>query len=226
MPGDGHYSTTWQYCWWAPGCVDRMVRARNGQIHLLNCYWNSGVAKNAINLTAGDLGTTVYVEGGVFACSGNVANLGSGSIGIAFVNCINGGSNSGSAPRPSYSYTVTPVGNVVGAVTSTQCGAGATLLVTSAGVISSSCNTSVVAHPAAGNDKGCPAFVDHAMNVIFSAASSSDARVTLYSMIGREVCSVAKAEHTRRQLRGLNAGAYIVKAQDAGRITLSKIVVK
>jgi pectate lyase len=226
VPGDGHYSTTWQYCWWTSGCVDRMVRARNGQIHLLNCYWNSSVAKNAINLTAGDNGTTVYVEGGVFACSGKIANLGSGSIGIAFVNCTNGGSNSGSAPKPSYSYTATPVGNVVSAVTNAQCGAGATLLVTAAGVLSSSCNTSAVTHLPASDGNGCPAFIDHAMNIIFSAVSSANARVTLYSMTGREVCSIAKAANTRMQLSGLNAGVYIVKAQDNNGITLSRIVVK
>ncbi|MBN1127609.1 MAG: T9SS type A sorting domain-containing protein [Chitinispirillaceae bacterium] len=225
-PSDGRYSITWQCCWWAQGCVDRMVRARNGQIHMLNCYWNSNVTKNAINLTAGDNGTVVYVESGVFACSGNKVTLGSGSIGIAFVNCTNGGSNAGSAPKPSYSYTVTPVGNVVSTVTNAQCGAGATLQVTAAGVISSSCGTSEVSRQASRDLSNCPAFVDHDMNIVFSTTSSPDARVAVYSMSGQRVYSVTRGASLRLKLPALNAGVYIVRAQDGNAISLGRFVAK
>lgn len=131
---------TWQYCWWAPGCVERMVRARNAQLHQLNCYWNSPNTNKAIGLSAGVAGCSDYVESGVFACSGTVSDLSyGGSPTIAFVNCTGGGSNVGTVAKPSYSYEVTPVGQVVAAVTNSTCGAGATLLVTATGAISASC---------------------------------------------------------------------------------------
>ena len=60
-PSDGHYSITWQNCWWADGNKDRMVRGRNVELHILNCYWSSQVASNNISLTAGDIGCTCYV---------------------------------------------------------------------------------------------------------------------------------------------------------------------
>jgi len=131
---------TWQYCWWAPGCVERMVRARNAQLHQLNCYWNSPNTNKAIGLSAGVAGCSDYVESGVFACSGTISDLSyGGSPTINFINCTGGGSNVGTVTKPSYSYEVTPVGLVVAAVTNSTCGAGATLLVTTSGAISASC---------------------------------------------------------------------------------------
>ena len=41
FPSDGHYSITFQNCYWADGCKERMPRARNAEIHLLNCYYNT-----------------------------------------------------------------------------------------------------------------------------------------------------------------------------------------
>ena len=144
-PSDGSRNMTWQYCWWAQGCVERMVRARNATLHQLNCYWNSSVTNKCIGLSAGDKGCSDYVESGVFAASGTVADLSyGGSPTIAFVNCTGGGSNVGTVNKPSYSYEVTPVGSLVSAITGT-CGAGATLQVTTAGVVSASCGTSNVA---------------------------------------------------------------------------------
>jgi pectate lyase len=144
-PSDGLRNITWQYCWWAQGCRERMVRARNATLHQLNCYWNSSVTNKAIGLSAGTKGCSDYVESGVFAIPGTVADLSyGGSPTIAFVNCTGGGSNVGTVNKPSYSYEVTPVGSVVSAVTNTSCGAGATLQVTTAGVVSASCGTSNV----------------------------------------------------------------------------------
>ncbi|HEX6427358.1 MAG TPA: hypothetical protein VF008_06710, partial [Niastella sp.] len=140
-PQDAHYSTTWQNCWWAPGVKARMVRARNGEIHLLNCYWNSPETADAIGITAGTFGTTVYVEGGVFniPATGKVADLGPGAIAIKFQDCIGGSANYGSVNPPPYEYTAMPSGEVVAAITNASCGAGATLFVTGTGEVYSSC---------------------------------------------------------------------------------------
>jgi pectate lyase len=141
FPTDGRYSTTWQNCWWGPGVKARMVRARNGEIHMLNCYWNSAETADAIGLTAGSNGTTVYVEGGVFniPVTGKVSDLGPGAIAIKFQDCVSGSSDYGTVNRPPYEYTAMPSGEVVAAVTNATCGAGATLYVTETGEVYSSC---------------------------------------------------------------------------------------
>lgn len=138
-PVDGHYSITWQNCWWAEGCVARMVRGRNTEIHILNCYWNSQVTSGAIGLTAGSNGSTCYVEGGVFACTGKVSDISTGNISINFVDCKNGGVNIGTVSAPTYEYTTLTADEVVSAVTSSDCGAGASLVVTESGEVYSGC---------------------------------------------------------------------------------------
>lgn len=139
----GPRKVTWQYCWWADGCVQRMVRARNATLHQVNCYWNSKATTTAIGLGAGIAGCSDYVESGVFACSGKISDLSyGGSPTIAFVNCTGGGSNVGTVAKPTYTYELTPIGSVVAAVTNSTCGAGATLLVTTAGAVSApNCGT-------------------------------------------------------------------------------------
>ncbi|MEO7313150.1 MAG: T9SS type A sorting domain-containing protein [Chitinophagaceae bacterium] len=134
-PLDGHYSTTWQNCWWAQGVKARMVRARNGEIHMLNCYWNSQDAADVIGLTAGTNGTTTYVEGGVFNvnATATIGDLGTGAISIKFVDCVGGSNNYGSVNPPPYEYTPMPSADVQAAVTNPVCGAGATLYVTETG---------------------------------------------------------------------------------------------
>ena len=140
-PKDGHYSTTWQNCWWAPGVKARMVRARNGEIHLLNCFWNSPETADAIGITAGTFGTRVYVEGGVFElpATAKVSDLGPGDIGIKFQDCINGASTYGTVEPPPYEYVAMSSSDVKAAITDGNCGAGATLYVTESGEVYSSC---------------------------------------------------------------------------------------
>ncbi|MBN1187930.1 MAG: T9SS type A sorting domain-containing protein [Bacteroidales bacterium] len=138
-PADGHYSITWQNCWWAQGCVARMIRGRNTEVHMLNCYWNSPDTKDAIGLTAGTNGSTVYVEGGVFDIPGDPADIGSGSISIHFTDCVDGGINVGTVDPPLYEYIPMASGEVISAVTTADCGAGATLIVTESGEVYSGC---------------------------------------------------------------------------------------
>ncbi len=140
-PTDGHYSITWQNCWWTKGVVARMIRGRNTEVHMLNCYWNSPETDDAIGLTAGTNGSTVYVEGGVFDIpdKANVVDIGSGSIAVNFVNCIGKIKNYGTVSSPDYEYRIMPVEEVVAAVAHPVCGAGATLMVSASGEVFSGC---------------------------------------------------------------------------------------
>jgi pectate lyase len=147
-PSDKQYSITWQYCWWAEGCVERQVRARNAQLHMLNCFWNSSVAKKCIGLEDGSngKGTQCYIEGGVFDTPSSTKNIDvsyGGSPDVTIKDCIgnNLSNNSSTVSKPSYSYRALSSSKVKAAVTS-SCGAGATLNVSASGAISSSCSGS------------------------------------------------------------------------------------
>ncbi|MDX2190447.1 MAG: T9SS type A sorting domain-containing protein [Bacteroidota bacterium] len=152
-PSDGHYSITWQNCWWSNGCKERMPRARNAELHMLNCYWNTDISGSlAIGIGGGDNNSTCYVENSNFAKVSTVfkdySSSDGGSVKVTFSNCLNAVSNIGSAvPKPSYSTSSFPASNVETAVTDPNCGAGATLQVTSQGVISSKCITTGLASP-------------------------------------------------------------------------------
>lgn len=143
-PADGHYSITFQYCYWGNGCAQRMPRARNAELHILNCYYNVTDVSSAlaIGLGAGSKGTTCYVEGTNFKKIGRVVDTSYDKtdkmVAVNFVNCLNGAANSGTVSQPSYSYTALDANLVEAAVTS-ACGAGATLDVSLDGKISSPC---------------------------------------------------------------------------------------
>ena len=147
-PADGHFSVTFQNCYWADGCKDRMPRARNAELHILNCYYNTvGVSNsNAIGLGGGVNNLTCYVENTDFAYVGSVyKNYNStdgGTVSLQFDGCLNGVADVGTVAKPSYNYTVLPVSDVATYVTDSSCGAGATLQVTTAGEISSNCDNS------------------------------------------------------------------------------------
>ena len=59
----GHLRTTFQYCWWGEGCRERMPRVRYGQIHLVNCLYDSSVANYCIGV---GLEANILVEESVF----------------------------------------------------------------------------------------------------------------------------------------------------------------
>jgi pectate lyase len=209
VPADGKYSITWLNCWWADGCVDRMARARNAQLDMLNCYWNSKVASKNIHLSPGTNGTYVYVENGVFQCSGDIVNFEkTGNNNVKFVNCSGGVANTGSVSAPSYSWTSTPVGTVVSMVTNATCGAGATLKVTAAGALSSGCSvTEVLESSGAKNENLLPGFKN--FSNCFSSTGSDEIALTIYSMNGQAVSTTrgqAKASIDR-----LTPGIYFVK---------------
>ena len=141
FPADGHYSITFQNCYWATGCKERMPRARNAQLHILSCFYSVGTSSSkAIGLGGGDNNSTCYVENTNFSNVTNVytsyISTDGGTVALKFSNCQNNSANIGTVTAPSYSTTPIPLNLVQSYLTDTTCGAGATLQVTSAGVIS------------------------------------------------------------------------------------------
>ncbi|MBU4537493.1 MAG: T9SS type A sorting domain-containing protein [Weeksellaceae bacterium] len=145
-PADGHYSITYQSCYWADGCRERMPRARNAELHILNCYYNTNVSGAVgLGLGGGTKNSTVYVENTNYAKIStffkSYVSTDGGSIAVNYINslsgagAIGGGSNIGTVSPPNYAYTVIPTENVAAYVPDPGCGAGATLQVTESGVI-------------------------------------------------------------------------------------------
>ena len=140
-PSDGTYNFTWAYCWWDNGCKERMIRCRNAELHFLNCYWNSSVA----NYYVGPENAKAYFEGCTFEGKANtkdkIFKSYGGTNACKFVDCSgNLPSNSGTVSAPGYSYTASGFAEAKTAVTKPTCGAGATLTVTTAGAVTSSCD--------------------------------------------------------------------------------------
>lgn len=141
-PSDGTYNITYGFCWWDEGCKQRMTRCRNCLLHFLNCYWNSSVADYYV----GPENAKCYFEGCTFAGKANSASkiwsvYGGSTNSCKFVNCTgNLPSNSGSVSAPSYAYDALSAAEAKNYVTNSSCGAGATLTVTNAGEVSSSCD--------------------------------------------------------------------------------------
>lgn len=140
-PADGHYSITFLGCYWADGCKERMPRARNAELHILNCYYNTTVSgSKAIGLGGGTNNATCYVENTHFARIGSAfasyVSTDGGTASVKFVNCLGGSADVGTVATPTYTTNPIAVTDVAAAVTDTGCGAGATLQVTTNGTIS------------------------------------------------------------------------------------------
>jgi pectate lyase len=134
-PADGHFSITFQFNWWSDGCRERMPRARNAQLHILNNLYDTSVTDStALGFSEGNNGLTAYVEGCYFKRIGKVMKADyKGTPSITFVNCLNGTSNVGdTVGKPSYSYSAISASEVEAAITG-ACGAGQTLKVDSSG---------------------------------------------------------------------------------------------
>lgn len=138
-PTDGKYSITWMNCWWAEGCVERMTRARNAELHFLNCYWNSSVAKVNLGLE----NCNAYVENSTFTKASSIIYKSyGGTINVKFAGCTGSvPANVGTISAPTYAYTALAGTSTVSALTNATCGAGATLLVNpTTGAISTPCS--------------------------------------------------------------------------------------
>lgn len=237
FPSDGHYSITFQNCYWSDGCKERMPRARNAELHILNCYYNTNVASSlAIGLGGGDKNTTCYVENTDFAKITNVSStsyIGSdgGTVGLAFSGCLNkANSISGTVSKPTYSYTVLPVANVASYVTNVTCGSGATLSVTASGVISTACpNLSIEGHT---KKVGYiyPTTVDTILNVDLEDNLSGELTIHIFSTEGKNVFTqfkkVSPSEKLSFNISNLPKGLYLCNLISGETSTSLKFIKK
>ncbi|KRD58080.1 pectate lyase [Flavobacterium sp. Root935] len=234
-PADGHYSITFKNCYWAEGCKERMPRARNAELHILNCYYNTSVSGSlAIGLGGGNNNTTCYVEGTDFAKIGtafkNYVSTDGGTIGVAFTDCLNAPASSGTAvTKPSYAYTVLPIANVAGFISNSSCGAGATLQVTAQGALSTSCNNLGLNENTNNLDlKYYPSVINRLLNIDFSSTDNGLAQVNLFSSNGAKVYSQSKNisadEKLELNVGNLAKGFYVCKVQIENRSKTFKLV--
>ncbi len=152
-PNDGYFNVTYAGCWWDEGCVERMTRARFAQIQFVNCYWKSSTAKLYFGAGCNAYG---YFDGCYMNklsnyCKSYTSDDGGGSCAWKFVNSMMSSgtlSNSGTMNFTPTSLSDTEWGTIKASdvpsiVTKSTCGAGATLNVTEAGVVSSSCSSTL-----------------------------------------------------------------------------------
>jgi pectate lyase len=121
----GKLKVTFYYCHWAEGCKERMPRVRYGQIHILNCLFDSSVNSTSIRAA---YKSNVLVEGSNFINQKKPIDLYSGYTAVKASNNV-GVSNmtAGSTIfNPGYSYTVdspssilTPIRSNAGATSGT-----------------------------------------------------------------------------------------------------------
>lgn len=243
-PADGRFSVTFKNCYWADGCKERMPRARNAELHLLNCYYKTSVGSaKAIGLGAGNNGTTCYVEGCNFeqvATISSPVNEGTdpANVGLKAVNCVKGlpsvavdPSYGKAVSKPSYSYTaLLSTADVKTYVSNENCGAGATLQVTADGVISTSCPNTLGVNENLSNLelKFHPTVVDTILNIEFSSIENGSAVIEIYSVNGSKVYTSSKTvtgnEKVELNIAKLAKGVYICKVQIENRVKTFKIV--
>ena len=127
---DGNLFITFQYCWWAQGCVERMPRVRFGKVHIANCYYNSTVSNTCIR--AG-YKANLLIESNVFNGVTKPIDLYNNDFTAVtarnniFTNTTGGTTGSGTAFTPPYTLTIAAASTVQSLVTNTACGSGATL---------------------------------------------------------------------------------------------------
>ena len=195
-----------------------MPRARNAELHLLNCYYNTTVSGSlAIGLGGGNNNTTCYVENTNFA---NIASVyrnynstDGGTVGIIFDGCMNGSANVGSVSKPSYAYTIIPVADVATAVANGNCGAGATLNVSSTGVMSSGCTVLGTKTEKINNIKLYPTFVDANLYIDLTGEIEGETTIEIFSTLGTKVFSTSKnistSDKITLNLSTLPKGLYV-----------------
>ncbi len=234
-PADGHYSITFKNCYWAEGCRERMPRARNAELHILNCYYSTSVSSAlAIGLGGGDKNSTCYVEGTDFAKIGtafkNYISTDGGTIGITFLNCLKAPADYGeTVTKPAYISSTLSVSDVAGYISNASCGAGATLQVSAGGTISTSCTNLGVAENTNNLDlKYYPTVIDSLLNVQFSNKENGIALISIFSANGSKVYSNSKNitadEKIELNMGSLAKGNYICKIQIDNRIKTFKFI--
>lgn len=226
FPADGHYSITFQNCYWADGCKERMPRARNAELHLLNCYYKTTVNGSlAIGLGGGNKNTTCYVENSDFSTIGTVyQNYTSdgGTVGIAFDGCINRVNSNSGISKPTYTYSLLSATDVATYIPNATCGAGATLNVTATGTISTSCPNNLGIKDKNSNKdiKMYPTVTDSTFTIELPSTVSGDAAINIYTSTGEKAFSVSKKASSNEKLTinvaNLSKGLYLCKIEIAG----------
>lgn len=191
FPADGHYSITFQNCYWASGCKERMPRARNAELHMLNCYYNVGTTSSkALGLGGGSNNTTCYVEKCHFA---NVSSVFSsytssdgGTVAINYSNCASSYTNIGTVTAPNYTTTPMPVTDVANYLTDATCGAGATLQVTNTGIITPSSCAFLGTNTYVELEKNyITSIKNNILNIKFNNAIPNEIEYEIYSLNGQ-----------------------------------------
>jgi pectate lyase len=232
-PADGHYSVTFQNNYWGNGCKERMPRARNGELHILNCYYNTDVSSStALGFGGGINNLTCYVEGTHFEKVKNVyksyISSDGGTVDLIFDNCIKGVSNIGSVSKPSYSYSSFPASDVEAFVTNSTCGAGANLQVTSSGIMSSSCESlNVENYSLSSSIKHYPSVVKDEFTIEYFN-TSGNVELKIYSIIGKQVYNLSKkislGDKSIIKTSHLSKGIYICSLKIKNKSTSWKII--
>ncbi|MCB9330280.1 MAG: T9SS type A sorting domain-containing protein [Lewinellaceae bacterium] len=217
-PADGHYSITFQNCYWADGCKERMPRARNAELHMLNCYYNTNVSSStALGLGGGINNLTCYVDHTHFDKIGTVyKNYNSsdgGTIALTFFGCLNGVADVGAVSPPSYSYSVLPVEDVKKYIANPSCGAGATLDVTTAGIISTPCGSvGIKDSEIKPGIKLYPTIIDDYLNIELPDNSTESVYISIYASNGKKIISDTRNITTEKKIRfdvsSLSSGIY------------------
>lgn len=223
-PADGHYSVTFQNCYWGEGVKDRMPRARNAQLHILSSYYNTSVSgSKGIGLGGGTNNSTCYVENTNFQKVGTVysqATGDGGTVAINFVNSLKAIANVGVVSAPTYSTTKIPVEDVEKVMTDSTCGAGASLQVSPTGVITSSpctflnvSNTNI----SKGYRLQCTPIADKKLQVRFPKQVSGNQKFQIFNTAGQLLLTkeeqLKSTEKTTIDLQGLKTGLFMLSVK-------------
>ncbi|GGD23740.1 T9SS type A sorting domain-containing protein [Flavobacterium orientale] len=233
-PADGNFSVTFQSCLWGTGCRERMPRARNAQLHILNCYYNTEVTNaRALGLGGGINNTTCFVQNSDFSGISNVYTNypgDGGTVALAFNNCINGATNIGTVTPPTYTTTIIPVNEVITNLTDATCGAGATLNVTATGVITpNECTFLGIADIENENNiRLYPSLVKDILNIELSESNFGKTEITIYNLNGQEVFNYTENstsnEILQLNLEKLAKGMYVCKIESNEKIVFKKFI--
>ncbi len=131
-----HLNTTFMFCWWDEGCVERMPRIRYGKVHILNCLYSSTVSNYCIG---GGINADVYVDRSAFynITDGNPykqIKSGNGAIckfdNCLFNNCSGNQTGTGTSFTPTYTINGSVSSENVKCIVESTYGAGASLTTT------------------------------------------------------------------------------------------------
>jgi len=237
FPASGHYQITFQCNYWAAGCVERMPRARNCAMHIVDCYYNTaGTGSKAIGVGGGINNSTLYVENCNFANIRNVYvsydSTDGGTKSLTFTGCLNGVASVGSpVPAPTYPYTVFPAANVAEFVGNTSCGAGATLQITSNGVISSSCVSTGITDPVAASQVTVfPTEVYNILNISTQNSNDINTEFTVFTVGGQKVFATSKSigsgQPVELNVSTLQPGIYFCRVSNNSQSDTLKFIKK